>query len=74
MVLHVLCSHCELFGTGRGRRKLHEEQRHTFNFSLDIIRVIKRRDKMGRACGTHGRDEKSTQNLKQRTEGMGTYA
>jgi hypothetical protein len=41
-------------------RKLHNEELHNLYLSPDIIRQVKE-DEVGRACGTHGREEKIVQ-------------
>jgi hypothetical protein len=41
-------------------RKFHNEELHSLYSSPDIIRQVKAND-VGRACGTHGRGEKSVQ-------------
>jgi hypothetical protein len=41
-------------------RKLHNEELHNLYSSPDIIRQVKA-NKLGGACGTHGRGEKSVQ-------------
>jgi hypothetical protein len=41
-------------------RKLHNEELHNLYLSPDIIRQVKANE-VGRACGTHGRGEKSVQ-------------
>jgi hypothetical protein len=43
-------------------RKLHTEELHNLYSSPDNIRQVKsKRNEGGRACGTHGRGEKSVQ-------------
>jgi hypothetical protein len=42
-------------------RKLHNEELHNLYSSPDIIRQVKSRQKVGGACGTHGRGEKCVQ-------------
>jgi hypothetical protein len=41
-------------------RKLHSKDLHNLYSSPDIIRQVKANE-VGRACGTHGRGEKSVQ-------------
>jgi hypothetical protein len=41
-------------------RKLHNEELHNLYSSPDIIRQVKANE-VGRACGMHGRGEKSVQ-------------
>jgi hypothetical protein len=42
-------------------RKLHSGELHNLYSSQDIIRQIKSRNEVGRACGTYGRGEKRVQ-------------
>jgi hypothetical protein len=44
-------------------KKLRSGELHNLYTSPDIIRQIKSRREMGRACGTHGRREKSVQDF-----------
>jgi len=50
-----------------GSRKLHNEELHKLFASPNIIQVIKEGVK-GRACSTHGKDEKCIQNLFRKPE------
>jgi hypothetical protein len=48
-------------------RKLHNEELHNLNFSLNIIRVNILRMMRCRACRAHGRDEKCIQHSSAKT-------
>jgi hypothetical protein len=61
----------KIFGPKReemagGWRRLHSEELHNLYASPNIIKVTKSRT-MGRACSTHGRDEKYIQDFGQKT-------
>jgi hypothetical protein len=52
-------------------RKLHNEELHNLYLSPDIIRQVKANE-VGRACSTHGREEKSVQGFGGKARGKET--
>jgi hypothetical protein len=50
-----------------GWRRQHNEERHYLYISPNVIRVIKSKSGMDRACSMHGRDEKCISNFGQKT-------
>jgi hypothetical protein len=57
----------------RNSRRLHDEELHNLHTSPNIIRSHQsKEDVTGRACSTHGRDEKYTQNFFGKTEWLRT--